>query len=293
MIQFKKYVYKAGIPLTIEAPTFRSKSRLDEFISLFKKYDFKEYFGGVNITNFPMGNPTPDSILIGYIIKSVLDIDVIPHISASLESRYTLLRSILNMSICDIRNILLIGGDIKTKYGMKIDDAMHIINNALSGSIYLDDRKWDINNFDIFVGGALIPNRKDEAERTLYKIKIGFRFFQTQLIFDHNRIINVLRKLNNKLINSIGNPIPILIGITPYLIDKIIGFLDEGHFGYVPNEIYRYSRNEFIEFISSLLREIIDISKNFNNVKIGIHFMPVKWREDSFKLITKMLEKIL
>jgi len=35
VIQFKKYVYKASIPLTIEAPTFRSKSRLDEFINQF------------------------------------------------------------------------------------------------------------------------------------------------------------------------------------------------------------------------------------------------------------------
>ena len=84
---------------------------------------------------------------------------------------------------CGIRNLVLVGGESGRKRypGPSVTQAAAWIRK---------------NGYGFLLGGITIPSRADEIDRVRKKCRHGLRFFTTQVLFDANDIVGLVRGLN-------------------------------------------------------------------------------------------------
>ncbi len=289
-VEFREYLMRTETPITVEAPIFRSVDEVKKFASRLKGYKASKYIGGVNVVNYPFGRLTPDPALIGCLFKRYINLEPILHIPSSLESKYTLARTLYSLSICRIRNILLLGGDVKTEYGLKLDEAFNYIKQFSEGYIDLGDSKSSVERFHFHVGGAAILDRENEVDRIIWKVRMGMKFFQTQYIYDYNLIREILTKLDAQLTElNLDNRVPMLLGILPYLdedIRRIIGRIGLNIFA-------KYDMKEYRRYINTLISGLIKLRDSTRLIKIGFHFMPIRWKDEVYEEISMIIESLI
>jgi|GEM_PF-1648441 len=289
-IEFREYLMHTDTPITVEAPIFGSIDEVEKFASRLKGYKTSKYIGGVNVVNYPFGRLTPDPALIGCLFKRYIDLEPILHIPSSLESKYTLVRTLYSLYICGIRNILLLGGDVKTEYGLKLDEAFNYIKQFSEGYIDLEHSRLSVERFHFHVGGAAILDRDDEVDRIIWKIRMGMKFFQTQYIYDYNLIREVLTKLDAQLTElNLDTKVPMLLGILPYLDEDTRGIL--GRIGL--NIFSKYDTKEYRRYINTLISRLIKLMDSIGLIKIGFHFMPIRWKDEVYEEISKIIESLI
>jgi len=278
------------IPITLEAPIIRDSDQLYEFIKYFLKHGLENYILALNLTNYPMGILSPDPVALGCYLKRRLEIDVIPHITASVEREYTLIRSLLTASICRINELLILGGDIRDAGGLDLGEVYDIIKMFEKGYVEVENRRWKIHKTRFCLGGALIPYRKDELERALWKIDKGIRFFQTQIVVNKDRINRLLSKLDDAL-NSLGinKPIPILVGITPFESEKVFKWIRGNIEEFIES---RHILDDYEKHIFQLSKDLIKDGEKLNNLHIGIHIIPIEWSPDTYGKIRGFIDKL-
>lgn len=289
MIRFRDEVYRRNIPVTLEAPIIRTRDRMESFRDIFNEYSLGRWIIGINILNSPLGRPTPDPVIIGYLLQSEMDIEAIPHIPVSIENKYTLMRMLITASILGIRNLLVVGGDVKMD-GVEYSDVVNTIRGFSDGYIDIGGSRYRVEENDFYIGGALIPGRAGEVERLIYKIGLGLRFFQTQIIFSGEYLIGLLESL----LDGIGSDIviPVLIGVAPYIDGRVMDILsgitlDEGS-----RRMLKRIRGEYLSHLIEVLSGVIDYFSGVNAIKIGIHIMPITWSSRVAESISILLEEL-
>ena len=289
-LRLSEYLIYTDTPITIEAPIFRGIDEVEDFNRRLREYKMDMYVGGVNVVNYPLGRLTPDPVLIGCLLKRYIGLEPILHIPASLESKYTLVRTLYSLYICDIRNILLLGGDIKTEYGLKLDEAFNYIKQFSEGYIDLGYSRWNIERYYFYVGGAAILDREGEVDRILWKIRMGMRFFQTQYIHNFNMLRDKLIALDNQLAKmEFEYRIPMLLGILPYLDEDIKRILLR-----IGLKIFsKYDVKGYRQYLDYLILELIKLKDLIDSIKIGFHFMPIKWKDEAYEEIIRVIESII
>lgn len=227
---------------------------------------------GINVHDCPMGNLRINSIAMASLIQKNLNVEAIPHFTCRDRSLLGTQADILGAHALGIRNIMVTTGDhprhgpypSKAIYDYNTFELIRLIKKMNNGSDYNDKEFGGRTDFKIACTAMpTAKNPESEIERMAEKISAGADFFQTQVVYDAERVIKFLEKAR-------GLNKPILIGIMPLKSVKMARFMNSNVEGIdVPEEVISRMENEGatgIEIACDFIREIVKYTD-------GIHIM--------------------
>ncbi|MEI6289264.1 MAG: methylenetetrahydrofolate reductase, partial [Chloroflexota bacterium] len=224
-------------------------------------------------------------------------------IAARDRTRASLQGEILGASALGVRNILCITGDSpvlapQPRGRMDINDMdaiqmIWILRRMRDEGHYLDGREIKFPP-KFFLGAAAAPFASDprfQAIREHKKYNAGAQFFQTNLVYDPDRMEIWLNELAKR---NILDKVYIMIGITPLKSAKMAQFMTQVPGVFVPKPILdRMERaNEkggptgAQEEGVKIALEIIERIKGKQGIH-GLHIMPVGWEDIVPRIVTE------
>jgi 5,10-methylenetetrahydrofolate reductase len=251
-----------------------------ETFNLIKKLEeLKNVVDAVNFTDNPSAKLFMCSMAA---CKLSLDVGVEPVLQMTCRdrNRIAIQSDLLGAHALGIRNLLVMSGDhtifgdhkeAKPVYDIDSSILVKVVNNLNKG---LDIKGNKLNGKTEFFFGAVVnPNAEPlipQIKRFEQKLKMGAEFFQTQMIFDLERlkrfmdfadkfnikiIAGVVIIRNKKMLYYLSEKIPGVV-VPEWLINKIEG-LDE-------EDIKKYG----MEFAYNLIKKIMD-----EKICHGVHIM--------------------
>jgi methylenetetrahydrofolate reductase (NADPH) len=266
---------------------------------LIRDIDFvKPFVTAINFTDSSSARPKMSSIAC---CKVAINQKTEPvfQIAARDTTRIGLQSTIIGMNAVGIKNILCVTGDnamtgplpTSTMNFVDIDSVqmLWILRRMRDEGIYLDGRKIK-NSPKMFIGAATSPFASDpvlQAIKDHKKINAGAQFFQTNLIFEPDRLDLWLEQLDKR---DILNKVFILIGLTPLKSFKVAQYLHTKVPGVsLPENILkrmeRAGESAQEEGVQIAL-ELIDSVKRKKGVN-GIHIMTLGWESIVQRLVTE------
>jgi methylenetetrahydrofolate reductase (NADPH) len=204
-------------------------------------------------------------------------------------TRTGLQSSVIGAYAMGIRNILCISGDnaiigpVPTSNMNLLDidsvQMLWILRRMRDEGIYLDGRTIK-NPPGIFLGAATSPFAAEpelQAIKDHKKVNAGAQFFQTNLIFEPEKLDSWLEQLDKR---DVLNKVYILIGVAPLKNLKIAQYLNTKVPGVrIPEKIMKRLENageSASEEGVQIALEVIDSVKNKKGIN-GIHIMSLSW----------------
>ncbi|MCX6255716.1 MAG: methylenetetrahydrofolate reductase C-terminal domain-containing protein [Bacteroidia bacterium] len=258
----------------------------------------KPYVTAINFTDSSSANPKMSSIAccrVAYDLKA----EPVLQIAARDTTRCGLQSDIIGVNNMGIYNVLCISGD-SPKIGPAPTGSMNIIDidsvqmlwilrRMRDEGIYLDGRKMK-DPPKLFLGAATSPFALDpviQAIKDHKKINAGAQFFQTNLIFEPERLDLWLEQLDKR---NILDKVFILIGIAPLKSYKIAQYLHTKVPGVsLPDKILKRMENageSAPEEGVQIALELIDSLKHKQGVN-GIHIMSLSWESIVQRIVTE------
>ncbi len=270
---------------------------------LFKNIDaLKPYVAAVNFTDNPSATPRTASWACSALAVS-RGAEPVMQIAARDRTRVGLQSEILGAVDLGIRNVLCISGDSMKmapapRGRMDIIDLdavqmLWVLRRMRDEGRYLDGREIKTPP-QFFLGAAASPFASEprfQALREHKKVNAGAQFFQTNLVFDVERLETWLNELAKR---DILNKVYILIGITPLKTLKMARYMD----GEVPGvtippallkrmEAAEQAGNGQEEGVQIALELIARIRKFEGQGVNGLHIMAVGWEEIVPRIVTE------
>jgi methylenetetrahydrofolate reductase (NADPH) len=256
----------------------------------------KKFVAAINFTDSSSARPKMSSIACCNVAVS-LKTEPILQITARDTTRSGLQSDIIGLNGMGIFNVLCLTGD-SPHVGPAPTGSMNIVDldsvqmlwvlrRMRDDGIYLDGRKMK-DPPKLFLGAASSPFASDpvlQAIKDHKKINAGAQFFQTNLIFEPDRLDLWLEQLDKR---NILDKVYILAGIAPlksykvaqYLNDKVPGVtLPEN----ILNRLERAGEGAPEEGIQIAL-EMIDKIKGKRGIN-GIHIMTLGWESAVERLV--------
>jgi methylenetetrahydrofolate reductase (NADPH) len=258
----------------------------------------KPYVTSINFTDSSSARPRMAGVAC---CKVAIELKAEPilQIAARDTTRTSLQSAAIGVNATGIRNILCISGDSPSvgpspKSSMNILDIdsvqmLWILRRMRDEGIYLDGRKIK-DPPKLFLGAATSPFASDpvlQAIKDQKKVNAGAQFFQTNLVFEPDRLDLWLEQLDKR---DILNKVFILIGIAPLKSFKIAQYLHNKVPGVsLPENVLKRIENagdaapeEGIQIALELIASI----KNKKGVN-GIHIMTLGWESMVQRLVTE------
>ena len=314
MSQLKSLLKKDEFPITYEIPSPRGGNVLD-YVDRIKQYPFLKYLTAVNICNNPVGLVRIDPAPYAYILKKHVDVESIVHLTCRDSTLSGLQKWLLGAQCLEVKNILAMSGDVSMGDYPAEERVGHInslelitgIKNYLNqGKLmpelsskpyrtrnrYMDELEELEKPTDFNVGGVLIPARKNESEYAVKKIKAGADFFQTQISYDVEEVIEFLEEIDKK-VEYIP---PVLVSNTPLgspsQMDTLIGSIPQVN---IPEDVKsRFMQTddfakESIDFTIEFYDRLISRAQEIGlKTKIGAHIIPLQSEENSHDIIRRL-----
>lgn len=252
----------------------------------------------VNFTDNSSANPKMSSIAC---CKVAFDHNAEPvyQIAARDTTRSGLQANVIGAGQFGIRNILCITGDTsmigpKPTSDMNFVDLdsvqmLWVLRRMRDEGIYLDGRKMK-HPPEYFLGAATTPFASDPALQAIKdhkKVNAGAQFFQTNLIYDPDRLDLWLEQLDKR---DVLNKVYILIGIAPLKSYKIAEYLHSKVPGVsLPENILNRMKkagDSAPEEGVLIALEMIDSIKRKQGVN-GIHIMTMGWESVVQRIVTE------
>lgn len=250
----------------------------------------KQHVAAVNFTDASSSIPRMSGISC---CRTAIDLGIEPvfQIAARDTTRTGLQSTAVGVNNLGIKNILCITGDSPIIGPHPVADLsmpdldsvqmLWILRRMRDEGIYLDGRKMKYPP-RYFLGAATSPFASDpglQAIKDQKKVNAGAQFFQTNLIFEPDRLDPWLENLEKR--NVLGK-VFILAGVVPlksykaalYLNDKVPGVT-------IPGKILsrmEKAGNKSSEEGVMITLELIDSLKRKKGIK-GIHLMTLGWEE--------------
>jgi methylenetetrahydrofolate reductase (NADPH) len=220
-------------------------------------------------------------------------------IAARDRTRVGLQAEVLGANALGIRNILCLSGDsmsmADTPRGrMDIIDLdsvqiLWVLRRMRDDAVYLDGRSIKFPP-KYFLGAAAAPFASEprfQAIREHKKVNAGAQFFQTNLVYDTDRMETWLEALAKR---NILDKVFILIGITPLKSLKVATYMNNEVPGvFVPEKLLKRmesagdgAEEEGVQIALELIEKI----KATQGVH-GIHLMAVGWEEIVPRIVTE------
>jgi methylenetetrahydrofolate reductase (NADPH) len=288
---------KAGefvVTAEVQPPQTISTNKLKSNIEL-----VKPYVTAINFTDCPSATPRMSSWACSSIALEN-DAEPVMQIAARDRTRIGLQAEVVGASAMGVRNILCLSGD-----SMKLAPAplgrmdivdldsiqmLWVLRRMRDEGKYLDGRDMKFPP-KYFLGAAASPFASEprfQALREHKKFNAGAQFFQTNLVYDADRLDVWLNELAKR---DILGKVFILIGITPIKSLKIARYMSKEVPGvFIPEAILKRmeaadaSGNAAEEGVQIAL-ELIQKIKGKQGVN-GIHLMAVGWEEIVPRIVT-------
>jgi len=262
----------------------------------------KSYVTAINFTDNASATPRMTSwacskIAIEHGAEPVMQIAARDRTRAGLQGE------ILGAGALGVRNILCVTGDSavlapRPRGRMDINDLdsiqmLWILRRMRDEGHYLDGREIKFPP-KFFLGAAASPfaaNPKFQALREHKKINAGAQFFQTNLVYDIERMEVWLNELAKR---NFLDKVYILVGITPLKSFKMARYMTEVPGVWVPEPILK--RMESAESAGNAQEEGVQIAlelarkiKGYEKQGIhGLHIMPVGWEDIVPRIVTEV-----
>ncbi len=261
----------------------------------------KPYVTAINFTDNASATPRMSSwacskIAIEHTAEPVMQI------AARDRTRSGLQGEVLGATALGVRNILCVTGDSPVlapqPHGrMDINDMdsiqmLWILRRMRDEGHYLDGREIKFPP-KFFLGAAASPyasEPKFQAIREQKKVNAGAQFFQTNLVYDIDRMEIWLNELAKR---AILDKVFILVGITPLKSYKMALHMNEVPGVYVPESLLKRmqaadaagnAQEEGVQIALELARKIKGYEKQGIH---GLHIMPVMWEEIIPRIVTE------
>ncbi len=275
----------------VTPPLSANKDKLKESLSLVEKY-----VAAVNFTDASSAVPRMSGISCS---KVAVDQNIEPvfQIAARDSTRTSLQSTAVGINSIGIKNILCITGDnpiigphpVADLNMVDLDSVqmLWILRRMRDEGIYLDGRKMKFPP-TYFLGAATTPFASDpelQAIKDQKKVNAGAQFFQTNLIFEPDRLDLWLENLEKR---GVLDKVFILVGIVPLKSYKAAIYLHEKVPGVtIPrNVLYRMQKagDKASEEGVAIALELIEKIRNKKGIN-GIHLMTLGWEEIVSRII--------
>lgn len=248
----------------------------------------KPFVTAINFTDASSANPKMSSIACSK-VASDLGAEPVLQIAARDTTRTGLQSAVIGAGQMGVKNILCITGD-NPSVGPTPTSSMNfvdvdsiqmlwILRRLIDEGIYLDGRKMK-EPPRFFLGAAASPFASDpelQAIRDQKKVNAGAQFFQTNLIFDPERLEQWLEQLYRR---DVLGKVYILAGVAPLKSLKAALYLNEKVPGVtLPETIIRRMEkagDSAPEEGVQIALELIDSIKRKRGIS-GIHLMTMGW----------------
>jgi methylenetetrahydrofolate reductase (NADPH) len=258
----------------------------------------KPYVTAINFTDSSSANPRMSSIACCKVAYG-LNAEPVYQIAARDTTRTGLQSNVIGAGQLGIKNILCITGDnartgpapTSSMSFVDVDSVqmLWILRRMRDDGIYLDGRKMK-DPPGLFIGAATSPFASDpvlQAIKDHKKVNAGAQFFQTNLIFEPDRLDLWLEQLDKR---DVLNKVFILIGIAPLKSYKIAQYLHSKVPGVsIPENILKRMENageSAQEEGVQIALELIDSIKRKKGVN-GIHIMTLGWESVVQRIVTE------
>ena len=252
----------------------------------------------INFTDSSSASPRMSSLSC---CKVAFDLGAEPVLQiASRDTTRTGMQSeIIGANHLGVKNVLCISGDSAgigsiPKSSMNFIDIdsvqmLWIIRRMRDEGIYLDGRKMK-DPPKLFLGAATSPFASDpvlQAIKDHKKVNAGAQFFQTNLVFDSQRLDLWLEQLDKR---NILNKVFILIGVAPLKSYKVAQYLHTKVPGVsLPENVLKRlekAGESAPEEGFQIALELIDSIKQKQGVN-GIHIMTLGWESIVQRIVTE------
>jgi methylenetetrahydrofolate reductase (NADPH) len=291
--------FKAGefvVACEIAPPLSMATKKLIENIEL-----VKPYVTAINYTDNASATPRMTSWACSR-ISVEKGAEPVMQIAARDRTRASLQGEILGATALGVRNVLCVTGDSpvlapKPRGRMDINDMdaiqmVWILRRMRDEGHYLDGRELK-SPPKFFLGAAAAPFASDpkfQAIREHKKVNAGAQFFQTNLVYDPDRMEIWLNELAKR---NILDKVYIMIGITPLKSAKMAHYMTQVPGVFVPDALLkRMDEAEkggpaaMQEEGVKIALEIIEKVKGKQGIH-GLHIMPVGWEDIVPRIVTE------
>jgi len=258
----------------------------------------KPFVTVINFTDSSSARPKMSSIAC---CKVAIDQKAEPvfQIAARDTTRTGMQSAVIGMNAVGIKNILCVTGDnpitgslpTSSMNFVDIDSVqmLWILRRMRDEGIYLDGRNIK-NSPKMFIGAATSPFSSDpvlQAIKDHKKINAGAQFFQTNLIFEPERLDLWLEQLDKR---NVLNKVFILVGVAPLKSYKIAQYLHTKVPGVsLPEKILKRMEKageSAPEEGVQIALEVIDSVKRKQGIN-GIHIMTLSWESIVQRIVTE------
>jgi len=256
------------------------------------------YVTAINFTDSSSARPKMSSSACS---KIALDLNAEPvlQIAARDTTRTGLQSTVIGASALGVRNILCITGDnpvigpspTSSMNFVDLDSVqmLWILRRMRDEGIYLDGKKIK-DPPKLFLGAATAPFASDPVLQSIKdhkKVNAGAQFFQTNLVFEPDRLDLWLEQLDKR---DLLNKVYILIGLAPLKSYKIAMYLHTKIPGVrLPENILKRMEkagDSAPEEGVQIALELIDKIKGKKGVN-GIHIMTLGWESIVKRIVTE------
>jgi methylenetetrahydrofolate reductase (NADPH) len=291
--------FKAGefvVACEIAPPLSMSTKKLIENIEL-----VKPHVTAINFTDNASATPRMTSWACSRIAVEK-GAEPVMQIAARDRTRASLQAEILGATALGVRNVLCVTGDSPVlaphpRGRMDINDMdavqmIWILRRMRDEGRYLDGREIKFPP-KFFLGAAASPfasEPKFQALREQKKVHAGAQFFQTNLVYDIERMETWLNELGKR---DILDKVYIMVGITPLKSFKMATFMTQVPGVVVPKSILDRmeaadkagnAQEEGVQIALELVRKIKGYEKQGIH---GLHIMPVGWEDIVPRIVTE------
>jgi methylenetetrahydrofolate reductase (NADPH) len=257
----------------------------------------KPYVTAINFTDSSSARPKMSSISC---CKVAIDTGSEPvfQIASRDTTRTGLQSTAIGANAIGIRNILCVTGDnsiigpspTSNLNPVDVDSVqmLWILRKMRDEGVYLDGRNIK-NHPKYFLGAATTPFASDpvlQAIKDHKKINAGAQFFQTNLIFEPERLDQWLEQLDKR---NVLNKVFILIGVAPLKNYKIAQYIHTNVPGVkLPEKILKRMEKageSGSEEGVQIALEVIDSVKRKQGIN-GIHIMTLSWESIVQRIVT-------
>lgn len=258
----------------------------------------KPWVTAINFTDSSSARPRMSSLTC-CITAHNLGAEPVLQIAARDTTRTGLQSQVMGINSVGIRNVLCVTGDnpvvgpspTSDMNCVDIDSVqmLWILRKMRDEGIYLDGRKIKVPP-KLFLGAATSPFASDpvlQAIRDQKKVNAGAQFFQTNLIFEPEKLDPWLEQLDKR---DVLSKVHILIGVAPVKSFKLAQYLNTKVPGVrVPEKIMirlekagESAHEEGVQIALEII-EAIERKKGIN----GIHLMTLGWEAIVQRIVTE------
>jgi len=258
----------------------------------------KPFVSAINFTDSSSARPKMSSVACSNVAVG-LSTEPILQIASRDTTRAGLQSAVIGVNAMGIKNILCITGDnaivgpspAGSMNFVDVDSVqmLWILRRMRDDGIYLDGRKIK-EPPKLFLGAATSPFASDpvlQAIKDHKKINAGAQFFQTNLVFEPERLDLWLEQLDKR---NVLNKVYILIGIAPLKSFKTAQYLHNHVPGVslpenIMNRMEKAGESAPEEGVQIAL-ELIESIKHKQGVN-GIHIMTLGWESIVQRIVTE------